>query len=185
MAALGLRCCTWAFSSCGERGATLHWGSWATFCCRAWASHCGGFSCSGARALGARASVVVARRLSSCGSRALELRLSSCGSRALEHRLSSCGARAQLFRSMWDLPGPGLKPMSPVLAGGFLTTVPPGKSLMYSFNCQIHFKNCKFRASLVVQWLRICLPGQGTRVRALVREDPTCHGATEPVRHNY
>ena len=29
---------------------------------------------------------------------------------------------------MWDLPGPGLKPMSPALAGGFLTTVSPGKS---------------------------------------------------------
>ena len=26
---------------------------------------------------------------------------------------------------------------------------------------------------------------QGTRVRALVREDPTCQGATKPVRHNY
>ena len=25
---------------------------------------------------------------------------------------------------------------------------------------------------------------QGTRVRALVWEDPTCHGATKPVRHN-
>ena len=31
---------------------------------------------------------------------------------------------------MWDLPGPGLEPMSPASAGGFfLTTVPPGKSL--------------------------------------------------------
>ena len=30
---------------------------------------------------------------------------------------------------MWDLPGPGLEPVSPVLAGGFLTTVQPGKSL--------------------------------------------------------
>ena len=39
--------------------------------------------------------------------------------------------------------------------------------------------------SLVVQWLRICLPMQGTQVRALVREDPTCHGATKPMRHNY
>ena len=28
---------------------------------------------------------------------------------------------------MWDLPGPGLEPVSPALAGGFLTTVPPGK----------------------------------------------------------
>ena len=43
---------------------------------------CAGFSCCGARALGARASVVVARGLSSCGSRALERRLSSCGARA-------------------------------------------------------------------------------------------------------
>ena len=39
-------------------------------------------------------------------------------------------------------------------------------------------------ASLVAEWLRICLPRQGTRVRALVREDPTCRGATKPVRHN-
>ena len=40
-------------------------------------------------------------------------------------------------------------------------------------------------ASLVVQWLRILLPMQGTRVRALVWEDPTCRRATKPVRHNY
>ena len=39
--------------------------------------------------------------------------------------------------------------------------------------------------SLVAQWLRICLPMQGTWVRALVQEDPTCRGATKPVRHNY
>ena len=26
---------------------------------------------------------------------------------------------------------------------------------------------------------------QGMRVWALVREDPTCHGATKPMRHNY
>ena len=56
---------------------------------------------------------------------------SSCGSRALERRLSSCGAQAQLLRSMWDLPRPGLKPVSRSLAGGFLTTVPPGTSQRY------------------------------------------------------
>ena len=39
--------------------------------------------------------------------------------------------------------------------------------------------------SLVAQWLRIHLPMQGTRVRALVQEDPTCLGATKPVHHNY
>ena len=40
-------------------------------------------------------------------------------------------------------------------------------------------------ALLVVWWLGICLPIQGTRVRALAREDPTCLGATKPMRHNY
>ena len=39
--------------------------------------------------------------------------------------------------------------------------------------------------SLVAQWLRIRLPMQETWVRALVWEDPTCYGATKPVRHNY
>ncbi|KAJ8788203.1 hypothetical protein J1605_005502 [Eschrichtius robustus] len=41
------------------------------------------------------------------------------------------------------------------------------------------------RASLVVQWLRIRLTMRGTRVRALVREDSTCRGATKPMCHNY
>ena len=40
-------------------------------------------------------------------------------------------------------------------------------------------------ASLVAQWLRIHLPMQGTLVRALVQEDPTCRGATKPMRCNY
>ncbi|KAJ8793859.1 hypothetical protein J1605_019123 [Eschrichtius robustus] len=48
-----------------------------------------------------------------------------------------------------------------------------------------HNKNIITGASLVAQWLRIRLPMQGTRVRALVREDPTCHRATKPVRHDY
>ena len=41
------------------------------------------------------------------------------------------------------------------------------------------------RDFLVAHGLRILLPMQGTWVRSLVREDPTCHGATKPVRHNY
>ena len=65
---------------------------------------------------------------SSCGTQ-----LSSCSLRALEHRLSSCGAWAQLLRGMWDLPGPGIEPMSPALAGGFLTTAPPGNSCTIQF----------------------------------------------------
>ena len=57
-------------------GATLHWGTQA--------SHCGGFSCCRAQALGRQDSVVTA-----------------CG-------LSSCGAWALVApRGMWSLPGPG------------------------------------------------------------------------------
>ena len=46
-------------------------------------------------------------------------------------------------------------------------------------------KNHMIGASLVAQWLRVCLPMQETRVRALVWEDPTCRGATKPVSHSY
>ena len=62
LAALGLRCCVRAFSSCGEQG--LH------FVALRGLLICGGFSCCGARALGTQASVVVARGLSSCGTQA-------------------------------------------------------------------------------------------------------------------
>ena len=40
-------------------------------------------------------------------------------------------------------------------------------------------------ASLVAQALRIRLPMRETRVQTLVKEDPTCRGATKPMRHNY
>ena len=46
-------------------------------------------------------------------------------------------------------------------------------------------KCLKTGTSLVAQWLGIRLPMQGTQVRALVWEDPTCHGATKPMRYNY
>ena len=42
-------------------------------------------------------------------------------------RLSSCGSRAQPLRGLWDLPRPGLEPVSPALAGRVSTTAPPGK----------------------------------------------------------
>ena len=77
------------------------WQAGATLRCGARASHCGGFSCCRAWALGMRASVVAARMLS------------SCGTWALEYRLSSCGAWAQLLRSMWNLPRPGMEDCVP------------------------------------------------------------------------
>ena len=78
-----------------------------------------------------------ARAFSSCGKRgplfiAVRGPLTVAASPVAEHRLqtrrlSSCGSRAQLFCSMWDLPRPGLEPVTPALAGRFSTTAPPGK----------------------------------------------------------
>ena len=78
-----------------------------------------------------------ARAFSSCGTRG-PLFIAVCGpltitaSLVAEHRLqmrklSNCGSRAQLLCGMWDLPRPGLEPVSPALAGRFSTTAPPGK----------------------------------------------------------
>ena len=76
--------------------------------CGAQASHCGDLL------------------LQSTGSRCAGF--SSCITRALKHAgFSSCGTQAQLLHGMWALPRPGIKPVSPTLAGGFLNTAPPGK----------------------------------------------------------
>ena len=74
---------------------------------RGHSSRCTGFSLHGpsrcgTQALGARASVVVARGLQ------------RTGSAVVVHGPSRSTA-------MWDPPGPGLEPVSPALAGGFLT----------------------------------------------------------------
>ena len=126
LAALGLSCCMRAFSSYSKQGLLfvvvrgLHIAV-ASLCCGAWA-------------LGEWASVLVA------------LRLHSCALRALERRLSNCGSWALLLHGMWDLPGPGLEPVPPVLSGRFLTTVPPGKSFHSFFNkyviLPLHAKHC-------------------------------------------
>ena len=81
-----------------------------------------------------------ARAFSSCGKRgplfiAVRGPLAIAASLVAEHRLqtcrlSNCGSRAQPRRGMWDLPRPGLKPVSPALAGRFSTTAPPGKPLV-------------------------------------------------------
>ena len=51
----------------------------------------------------------------------------------VEHRFSSCGTRAYLLCGMWDLFRPGIKPVSPALAGRFFITEPPGKPNFFSF----------------------------------------------------
>ena len=60
----------------------------------------------------------------------------SCGAWASQCcGFSCCGAQALgrwasvvVAHGMWNLPGPGIEPLSPVLAGGFLPTAPLGKS---------------------------------------------------------
>ena len=78
-----------------------------------------------------------ARAFSSCSKRgplfiAVRGPLTIAPSLVAEHRLqmrrlSNRGSRAQLLRGMWDLPRPGLEPVSPALAGRFSTTAPRGK----------------------------------------------------------
>ena len=90
--------------------------------------------------------------LRSTGSRCMGF--SSCGSWALERRLSSCGTWAYLLHSMWDLPGPGLKPVSPALAGGFLATVPPGKSLsVFHFEYLAFLLLPDFLPQITITWV--------------------------------
>ena len=81
--------------------------------------------------------VAVASLVAEPESRALGL--SSCGPPALERRLSGCGTWAWLLCSMWDLPRPGVKPVSPALAGGLSTTEPPGKSLNLLLKKKLHY----------------------------------------------
>ena len=73
----------------------------ATLGCRVPTSRCEASLAPEHRPEGAWASAVVASQL---------------------RRSAACGS------SVWDLPGSGVKPMSPELAGGFLSTAPPRSS---------------------------------------------------------
>ena len=107
LAVLGLCCCMWAFSSCGDGGSSL---------------------VAVPRLLIVVASLVAEHRLWGPQASAVAAPgLSSCSSPALEHRLSSYGTRAQLLPGTWGLPASGIEPVSPALAGRFFTTEPPGK----------------------------------------------------------
>ena len=87
----------------------------------------------------------------STGSRAC--RFSSCGTWALEQRLSS-GAQAWLLLGMWDPPGPEMEPGSSALAGGFSTTEPPRKPVIWLLLIQIdYYFYCFFQI-----WLLYHLP---------------------------
>ena len=117
---------TWHVTLIPSKGRVVFfWGGGALLglrCCSQAFSSCGKWGLLFVAVRGFLTGVV-----SRCGARAL-------GLWALERRLSSCGTWVLLLHGMWDLPSPGLEPVSPALAGGFLTTAPPGKPHSSYFN---------------------------------------------------
>ena len=88
---------------CTQAFSSCREGGYSSLGCSA--SRCGGFFRCAAQALDSRASVDAAHT----------------GSVVVTHGLS-CST------GIWDLPGPGIETVSPALAGGFLSNVPPRKS---------------------------------------------------------
>ena len=78
---------------------------------------------------------------------------------------SICGMQAYLLHGMKNLPGLGTEPVSPALAGKFLSTIPLAKTcfLIYIFSLW---------ASLVAQKVKNPPTMQETWVRSLGQEDP-------------
>ena len=93
------------------------WPCWVFAALQAFSSCCSRGLLSGCRV---RASRCRARALGCPG-------ISGCSVHTLEHRLHNCGALGLVSHGSWDLPEPGIKPVSPALQGGFLATEPPGK----------------------------------------------------------
>ena len=122
LAVVGVHCCTWTFSSCGEHGLFSSW------------VH---------KLLVVVASLVEELWLSD---------LRSCGSCVLEHGLSSCGPQVKLPCDRWDLPRPVIEPLFPALAGRFLTTGLPGKSSTGGFKRQAVGSCCFFPVLLRRAW---------------------------------
>ena len=76
------------------------------------------------------------------------------GHRLQTRRLSIYGSRAQLLHGMWDLPRPGLEPVSPALAGRFSTTAPPGKPWLWkSYTYNHALSHCGWTHSDQMKWL--------------------------------
>ena len=84
-----------------------------------------------------------------------------------------------------DLPEPGIKPWSRALQADSLPLHRP-PALRPSHSGSPHLalgevKRSTQGTSLVIQWLRVYLPTQGTQSQSLVCEDPTCRGQPSPV----
>ena len=70
---------------------------------------------------------------------------------------------------MWDLPRPGLEPVSPALAGGFLTAAaPPGKSQQADSFFFFFFKEDVESRSLLIYLFLLCCVFVSVRGLSLV-----------------
>ena len=65
------------------------------------------------------------------------LLLQSTGFSIVVLGLGSCGTQALRLHSMWDLPRPGIEPMSSALHSRFLTTGPPKPHLWNFDECSL------------------------------------------------
>ena len=64
------------------------------------------------------------------------------------------------FPSSRDLPGPGIEPTSPVLAGGFFTTRPPGKPKIVSVSLFYKWGNWTQRGGVICSKVTLMLNGR-------------------------
>ena len=83
---------------------------------------------------------------------------SSCSTWAQQLWLTGSGAwaQAQLLHTMWNLPRPGITPVSPDLADRFLSTAPPGNSCILFLNniiLYILFHNRPFSLNIYPEFL--------------------------------
>ena len=132
------------------------------------------------------------RAFSSCGKRgplfiAVRGPLTIAASLIAEHRLqtrrlSNCGSWAQPLRGTWDLPRPGLEPVSPALAGRLSTTAPPGKPGRWILN-HCATREAPKRLSLKQSWLGPERVGEWARLlpaalALLVKEEEDHHAAS-------
>ena len=110
-------------------------------------------SLGGLGLLGTLASAVASHGLSNCGSQVLV-------------GLNSWGTKAQLLFNEWDLPESGIKPISPTLAGIFLSTEPQGKPNLWhslgSISGRAEYKDQKLEerlwwSSLLANYALFCL----------------------------
>ena len=86
------------------------------------------FGCAGSSLLFQRKPVAPGFSLVAASGSTLQQQCDGFSLQCLLLRSMGYKAQAQLPRGMWNCPRPGIRPMSPALAGNFLTTEPPGKS---------------------------------------------------------